>query len=85
VLEQNGVAAGRIVGVQAHADALPYDKKDRYAAQNRRLSILILKIKRSTKPAASGPAPEDPSTQAPAEAASPEPTPPSAAPAEPGH
>jgi chemotaxis protein MotB len=85
VLEQNGVAAGRIVGVQAHADALPYDKKDRYAAQNRRLSILILKIKRTTKPAASGSAPEDPSTQAPAEAVSPEPTPPPAAPAEPGH
>lgn len=81
VLEQNGVATGRIVGVQAHADAQPYDKKDRYSAQNRRLSILILKIKRSAKPAATGDSAADTPAQAPSEAATPEPTPSAPSPA----
>jgi chemotaxis protein MotB len=45
VLEQSGVAAGRIVGVQAHADTSPINKKEPLAPENRRLSLLILKDK----------------------------------------
>jgi chemotaxis protein MotB len=52
VLEQNGVPAGRIVGVQAHADSQLFNKADPHSPQNRRLSILILHRKK--KPAGAG-------------------------------
>jgi len=45
VLEQSGVPGGRIVGVQAHADSVLLNKKEPLAAENRRLSLLILKDK----------------------------------------
>jgi chemotaxis protein MotB len=50
VLEQNGVPSGRINAVQAHADTMLLNKKDPFAPENRRLSILILKDKKK-KPA----------------------------------
>jgi chemotaxis protein MotB len=51
VLEQAGVPKGRISGVQAHADTQPLNKKEPFAAENRRLALLILKdkTKRSKK------------------------------------
>lgn len=54
VLEESGVPLGKIVGVQAHADSQPLDKKDPFANKNRRLAILILKdkTKRTKKPKA---------------------------------
>ena len=48
VLEQSGVAAGRIVSVQAHADSMLLNKKEPLAPENRRLSLLILKDKPKT-------------------------------------
>lgn len=56
VLEESGVPLGKIVGVQAHADTQPLDKKDPFASKNRRLAILILKdkTKRTKKPKPTG-------------------------------
>jgi chemotaxis protein MotB len=45
VLEDAGVPAGKITGVQARADTQPLIKKDPLAPENRRLAILILKDK----------------------------------------
>jgi chemotaxis protein MotB len=45
VLEEAGVPAGKITGVQARADTQPLIKKDPLAPENRRLAILILKDK----------------------------------------
>lgn len=52
VLEEAGVPAGKITGVQARADTQPLNKKDPFAPENRRLAILILKdkAKRPKKP-----------------------------------
>jgi len=52
VLEEAGVPAGKITGVQARADTQPLNKKDPLAPENRRLAILILKdkVKRPKKP-----------------------------------
>jgi chemotaxis protein MotB len=52
VLEANGVPSGRINAVQAHADTMLLNKNDPFAAENRRLSILILKEKKKKAPAA---------------------------------
>lgn len=75
VLEQYGVAAGKVAGVQAHADSQLFNKEDPMSPENRRLAILILR-RTKPKPAASG----DPPTQAPT--ADPATPPPSAAPEE---
>ena len=54
VLEEAGVPAGKITGVQARADTQPLNKNDPFAPENRRLAILILKekVKRPKKPKA---------------------------------
>jgi chemotaxis protein MotB len=54
VLEASGVQAGKISGVQAHADAEPITKPDPLAPENRRLALLILKdkTKKAKKPRA---------------------------------
>jgi chemotaxis protein MotB len=43
VLEANGLAKGRIGAVLAHAENALYNEKDPYAAENRRLSILVVR------------------------------------------
>jgi len=43
ILEGNGVSKGKIVGVQAHADTALFNRDDPYAAENRRLSILVVR------------------------------------------
>jgi len=43
VLEANGLAKGRIGAVLAHADNALYNEKDPYAAENRRLAILVVR------------------------------------------
>jgi chemotaxis protein MotB len=68
VLEEAGVPAGKITGVQARADTQPLNKKDPLAPENRRLAILILKDKpkkKKPKPDAAAAAAEG-ETQAPA-------------------
>jgi chemotaxis protein MotB len=67
VLEKNGVPSGRISGVQAHADAVLLNRKDPFAPENRRLSILILKEKKKPKPAPAAPSGEGTSTDTPAQ------------------
>ncbi len=43
VLEANGVASGQINGVLAHADSALYNSDAPYAAENRRLAILVVR------------------------------------------
>jgi chemotaxis protein MotB len=43
VLESAGVPSGKINGVLAHADSSPFNKKDPYAPENRRLALLVLR------------------------------------------
>ena len=43
VLEQHGVPAGRVTGVQAFADSQLFNKADPLSPENRRLSILIMR------------------------------------------
>jgi chemotaxis protein MotB len=62
VLEANGVPSGRINAVQAHADTVLLNKKDPFAPENRRLSILILKEKKK-KPAAAANSGDAPSPE----------------------
>jgi chemotaxis protein MotB len=45
VLESHGVPSGKIVAVQAHADSQLLNKKDPFAPENRRLSLLIVREK----------------------------------------
>jgi chemotaxis protein MotB len=69
VLEEAGVPAGKITGVQARADTQPLNKKDPLAPENRRLAILILKDKakrKKPKPDAADTAPAEGETQEPA-------------------
>jgi chemotaxis protein MotB len=86
VLQQNGVPAGRVTAVQAHADSQPYNKADPFAPENRRLSILIVRRGRPKPPppaAASGGPAERPAVEP---AAPPRPipeNPPAAEPAKP--
>jgi chemotaxis protein MotB len=49
VLEAAGVPSGKINGVLAHADSSPFNKKDPFAPENRRLSLLILRDRSSKK------------------------------------
>jgi chemotaxis protein MotB len=68
VLEEAGVPAGKITGVQARADTQPLNKKDPLAPENRRLAILILKDKAKRKKpdaAPAAPAPAEGETQEP--------------------
>ena len=68
VLEEAGVPAGKITGVQARADTQPLNKKDPLAPENRRLAILILKdkTKRPKKPKPDAAATEGGDVQEPA-------------------
>jgi chemotaxis protein MotB len=45
VLEANGVPSNKINGVLAHADSSPFNKKDPYAPENRRLALLVVRDK----------------------------------------
>jgi chemotaxis protein MotB len=56
VLEEAGVAHGRIQGILAHADTQPYVEGDPMAPQNRRLSILVT---RGSMPSVDEKAPEE--------------------------
>jgi chemotaxis protein MotB len=62
VLEQNGVAQGKVAGVQAHADAQLYDKENPYSPENRRLTILILRTRRKAPAPKAEAAPEQTGT-----------------------
>ena len=55
ILERNGIQADRIVGVVGRASSAPIDE-DPYAAQNRRLSLLLRRTPQAGTPAAELPA-----------------------------
>lgn len=63
VLEQHGVALGKVSSVQAHADSQLLNKDDPFSAENRRLSILI--VRRKPKAPAGGGQAAQPSTPTP--------------------
>lgn len=95
VLEQNGVAAGKIIGVQAHADSELFNKDDPFSPENRRLAILIVRNKRKVPippsgdpaagPAIQAPPPAEPTSPAVAPAPAAEPTPPATGSAKTAH
>jgi chemotaxis protein MotB len=58
ILEGAGVQQGKIVGVQAHADAQLLNRKDPLSAENRRLSLLIIRDKPLKPKAETRPKPE---------------------------
>jgi chemotaxis protein MotB len=66
VLETNGVPSGKIIAVQAHADSQLLNRKDPFAPENRRLSLLIVKDKtRARAKAAAAAAASDTAAPAP--------------------
>jgi chemotaxis protein MotB len=89
VLEANGLPKGRIGAVLAHAENALYNEKDPYAAENRRLSILVVRkgfeAERQGRVGAPGAPP--PQGKAPADDSTPKtlPTAPQQAPAEAPH
>jgi len=80
VLQQHGVALGKVVAVQAHADSQLFNKADPFSPENRRLSILVVRRRRPATAPSSGQAQvqpgADPAAAAPSAA---EPTPPPSA------
>ena len=75
VLETAGVPSNKIHGVLAHADSSPFNKKDPFAPENRRLALLVLRVPRGKKDAAPqnpGSAGPNPGTTAPSEPATPQ-------------
>ena len=73
VLEAAGVPSNKIHGVLAHADSAPFNKKDPYAPENRRLALLVLREPRRGKKdaAAQNPA-QNPGSPTPSEPAAPQ-------------
>jgi chemotaxis protein MotB len=86
VLESSGIARGQIVSVQAHGPSQLRNPADPYAAENRRLSVLVLhdpeppaEATPGMAPAPAAGAPATPPAEAPAPAAPPDPSAPAGA------